>query len=73
MPAIFEIMFGGRMSGAAGGRGGQTRHTKIYCMFVDFYCFSKSNQKYILTPFDDRSTPCNQLGGTGETVKMRTK
>ena len=39
MPAIFEIMFGGRMGGIAGGRRGQTRQTKIYYMIVYFYCF----------------------------------
>ena len=41
MLAIFEISFCGRICGEAGGRGGQTRHTKVYCMFVEFYCFNK--------------------------------
>ena len=46
MLAIFEIRFGGRICGGAGGRGGQTRHTKVYCMFVEFYCFNKISKLY---------------------------
>ena len=37
MPAIFEIMFGGRMGGEAGGRGGQTSQTKKTNIYIYIY------------------------------------
>ena len=46
MLTMFEIRFGGRICGGAGGRGGQTRHMKVYCMFIEFYCFNKISKLY---------------------------